>query len=93
MSQLTSLTSLLFVPIRPTAVTLSNISTVELQLIRRAWATPKLRPAYRRHALALAAGGACFAAESEAIKHDIGCVHALWHCFAAYAVASGAKLL
>jgi hypothetical protein len=92
-SQLTSLSSLLFVPMRPTAVTLSNITSVELQLARQALSKPALRPAYRRHALALAAGGACFAGESTAIEHDVMCVHALWHCFAAYAVASGAKML
>ncbi len=92
-SQFTSLSSLLFVPLRPTAVTLSNITSVELQLIRHAYSKPALRPAYRRHALALAAGGCCFAGESTAIEHNVMCVHALWHCFAALAVSSGAKML
>lgn len=92
-TQLTTLSSLAIVPWRPTAVTLSNISTVELQLLRRAVSKPALRPAYGRHALALAAGGACFAGETTAIKHDLHCVHALWHCLAALAVSTGAKML
>lgn len=92
-TQFTTLSSLAFVPWRPTAVTLSNISTVELQLMRRAISKPALRPAYGRHALALAAGGACYAGETTAIKHDHHFVHALWHCFAAVALSTGAKML
>ena len=38
-------------------------------------------------------GAACFAAEDVALQHQIGCVHALWHCLAAYAVASSRELL
>ena len=92
-TQLPSLSSLLFVPWRPTAVTLSNISAVELQLLRRAVDKPGLRTAYGRHALALAAGGACYAGETTAIRHNLAFVHALWHCCAAYAVSTGAKML
>jgi hypothetical protein len=92
-TQLPSLSSLVFVPWRPTAVTLSNISAVELQLLRQAVYKPALRTAYGRHALALAAGGACYAGETTAIKHNLAFVHALWHCCAAYAVSTGAKML
>ena len=60
---------------------------------RRAAASPSLRPKWGRHVLALAAGGACFAAEDAAIARDIDLLHPLWHCLACYAVAGTSALI
>lgn len=62
-------------------------------MCRRVQKQPQLRGAYGRHAAALAVGGLCFAGESTAIKHDISVVHSMWHCLAAVAVSTGARML
>ena len=87
-SKTLSMASLVLIPFRPTAVTLANISVAECRFVSAAASDPKLRPVWRRHVAALAAGGACFAAEDVGIRrHNLDCLHPLWHCLACYAVA------
>ena len=89
-----SAASLALIPFRPTAVTIANISVAECHFIGAAVANPQLRPAWRRHVAALAAGGACFGAEDAGIKHlNLDCLHPMWHCLACYAVASTCALM
>jgi len=52
-----------------------------------------LRSAHRRQAASLAAGLACFGLEDVAMQHNMGLVHAMWHCLACYAVSSANALI
>ncbi|DBB00126.1 hypothetical protein WJX77_004254 [Trebouxia sp. C0004] len=92
-ARLSSIGLLALVPFQPSAVTAINASIAQVEFARCSQKCPTLRSAHRRQAASLAAGLACFGLEDVAMQHNMGFVHAMWHCLACYAVSSANALI
>lgn len=66
---------------------------VQVEFAKCSQRCPALRSAHRRQAASLVAGLACFGLEDVAMKHNMGFVHAMWHCLACYVVSSANFLI
>jgi hypothetical protein len=83
-------------PIKPTAVTAGNLAVIELAYARAAWASPRMREAWRRHVGTAGVGIACFLAEDVVVtsgKVRFNAFHGVWHLLSACALGLANALL
>lgn len=92
-ARLASMGLVTLLPFQPTAVTAINASIAQVEFAKCSQRCPALRSAHRRQAASLVAGLACFGLEDAAMKHNMGFVHAMWHCLACYVVSSANFLI
>ena len=85
--------SLLAVPFKPFAVSAAHTLAMQVEFARQASAHAAIRPHFKKHVVAAAAGAVAFAVEDVLLDKGFGHVHAIWHLLAAAGVASTGPLV
>lgn len=83
----------LAIPFKPFVVSTAHTLAMQAEFARQAAKHKSIRPHFKLHTAAAAASAVAFALEDVLLERGFGHVHGIWHCLAAFGVATTGALV